>query len=96
MPHETTHRSFTGQDLVQRIGITDHLGSDHADDQAHHPPHIPQKRTAGLPRSPAGLIILKGTVSPSPPGPARSSIASPGPNAPRPDDIQAGSGHVGA
>lgn len=38
------------------LGIADYLGSDHPHDQAHHPPKLPQERTAGLPRSPTRLI----------------------------------------
>lgn len=47
---DTAHPAF---------GIAHHLGRDHPDDQANHPPKLPQKRTAGIPRSPAGLIVLK-------------------------------------
>lgn len=48
--------------LMYRGGILDHLGRNHADDQANHPPVLPQKRTAALPRGQAGLIVLKFTV----------------------------------
>lgn len=35
------------------LGIFDHLGSDHADDQAHHPPVLPSERTARPPKKKA-------------------------------------------
>ncbi len=40
------------------LGIAHHLGRDQPQGQAHHPPKFPQKRTAGLPRSATGLIVL--------------------------------------
>lgn len=44
--------------LIQALRVTDHLGSDHPHDQAHHPPKLPQKRAAGLPGRQARLIIF--------------------------------------
>lgn len=41
------------------LGIAHHLGRDHHHDQANHPPKLPKKRTAGLPRGSTGLIVLK-------------------------------------
>ncbi|MEU7106378.1 hypothetical protein ABZ951_15135 [Streptomyces sp. NPDC046215] len=54
------------------LGNAHHLGLDHPHDQAHHPPKLPQERTAGLPRGQAGLIHSALTVSSPtkrPPGP---------------------------
>jgi hypothetical protein len=39
------------------LGIADHLGGNHPHDQAHHPPKLLQKRTAGPPRRTTRLII---------------------------------------
>lgn len=45
---------------IARKGIesSERLGRDHPHDQAHHPPSVPHGRSAEVPRSPAGLIIL--------------------------------------
>ncbi|MFD0337098.1 hypothetical protein ACFVH0_00080 [Streptomyces sp. NPDC127117] len=48
------------------LGITHHLGRDQAHDQAHHPPKLPQERSAGLSRSPPGPTRRR-SRSPPPP-----------------------------
>jgi hypothetical protein len=44
-------------------GLANHLGRDHPHDRGNHPAILPQEQSAGLPRSPTGLIILKASWS---------------------------------
>ncbi|MET9222151.1 hypothetical protein ABZX65_25760 [Streptomyces sp. NPDC003300] len=48
--------------IVGADGIADHLGRDHAHDQAHHPPKLPRKRTASFSQSLTRLIIFNTPV----------------------------------
>lgn len=45
------------------LGIVDHLGRDHAHDQANHPPMPPQERSTGIPRIATGLIAVAVTTA---------------------------------
>lgn len=59
------------------LGIAHHLGLYHPHDQAHHPPKLPQERTAGLPRGPTRLILPALTVSSATQRPARAAVNPP-------------------